>query len=158
MVGISKQIFGSFEDIGKDIAREVAHVPKDIAGKALESFGTASTNKTQSQIGSDRPKDSRNLESGAFGDMDKITSKHAKALVARAALQQLAGHNTDKQEPRVWEEHQRELEQKKTMSDQQKTAARFSSLPVVKGKRPRGNLFGISEKQSSEKGKNTRQD
>ena len=46
MAGVAKQIIGSFEDIGKDIVREAAQVPKDVIGKAIESLGT-STQKSQ---------------------------------------------------------------------------------------------------------------
>ena len=47
MVGVVKQIIGSFEEIGKDVVREVAKAPTDIAGKALESLGTSSGQKGQ---------------------------------------------------------------------------------------------------------------
>ena len=43
--GIASQIIGSFEDIGEKVVSEVAKVPADIAGKALESLGASSGKK-----------------------------------------------------------------------------------------------------------------
>lgn len=120
-------------DLGKSIVREAVAVPKDIAGKALESLGTPTSQKPQQQ-------------------------KPTTAASARAALAALAGPPKPK-EPSVWERMQAEAEQKKEMRKHQRAQAAEQALPVVKPKRARGDLYGIKAKKfSGEVGKNIRQD
>lgn len=146
-------IIGAFTDeigdLGKNIIREAVAVPKDIAGKALESLGTSSGQKQQQQ------------QTGSAADAAKKESgeQRIKASVARAALAQLAGVKPKQKEPSVWEKIQAEAEQKKELSKQQQQQAAVQQLPVVKSKRPRGDLYGLKAKKASgEVGKNVRQD
>ncbi|MBI3956173.1 hypothetical protein HY339_02860 [Candidatus Gottesmanbacteria bacterium] len=130
-------MIGAFTDelgeLGKQIVRETVKVPKDIAGKALESLGASSGQKSQQQTGS-------------------VTD-------ARAALAQLAGIKPKQKEPSVWEKIQAEAREKKELSKQQQQQAATQQLPVVKSKRPRGDLYGLKAKKASgEVGKNVRQD
>ena len=145
-------IIGAFTDelgdLGKNIVREAIAVPKDIAGKALESLGAASGQKQQHQTGTaaDAPK----KESG---------EQKIKASIAREALAQIAGVKPKQKEPSVWEKIQAEAEQKKELSKQQQQQAAAQALPVAKSKRPRGDLYGLKAKKASgEVGKNVRQD
>ena len=145
-------IIGAFTDelgdLGKNIVREAIAVPKDIAGKALESLGVSSGQKQQQPTGTaaDAPK----KESG---------EQKIKASVAREALAQIAGVKPKQKEPSVWEKIQAEAEQKKELSKQQQQQAAAQALPVAKSKRPRGDLYGLKAKKASgEVGKNVRQD
>ena len=145
-------IIGAFTDelgdLGKNIVREAIAVPKDIAGKALESLGVSSGQKQQQPTGTaaDAPK----KESG---------EQKIKASVAREALAQIAGVKPKQKEPSVWEKIQVEAEQKKELSKHQQQQASAQALPAVKSKRPRGDLYGMKAKKAgSEVGKNVRQD
>lgn len=157
-------IIGSFTDelgeLGKQIVRETVKVPKDIAGKALESLGASSGKKTQQlPTNSGNPADSRNLEDTAVGKFDQTKDQNAKQAIAREALAQLAGVKPKQKEPSVWEKIQAEAEQKKELSKHQQQQASAQALPAVKSKRPRGDLYGLkAKKASSEVGKNVRQD
>lgn len=155
-MGVTHQIIGSFEDIGKDIVREAIKVPKDIAGKALESLGTSS-GKTQGQQTpqtgtADKPKE------GPLAELDQTKDKHIKETIARSALEQLAGGKPKQKEPSVWEKLQMEVEQKKQAATQQQSQAAASLLPQSAAKRPRGDLFGTKAKQTSAERKAVRQD
>lgn len=157
--GITRQIIGSFEDIGKDVLKQTAQVPKDIVGKALESLGTSGGQKQgqQGAVNSGNPADSRNLESGALGQLDQAKDEKTKKAIARSALEQLAGKPQQK-EPSVWEKIQQEMEQKKQLQKQQ-TQQASQQLPSGKGKRPRGDLYGLkAKKASAEMSRNVRQD
>lgn len=168
-MGVTRQIIGSFEDIGKDIAHEIAKVPKDIAGKALESLGASSGKKTQS--GSTLPgKGDKGIEQVSVGSgsaksntpldqFGETKDAQVKQAIARAALSQLAGRPQQKKEPSVWEKLQQEEAQKKEMAQKQAAAASMSTLPVMTSKRKRGDLYGRKAKQSpTEISKNVRQD
>lgn len=142
MAGVTKQIIGSFEDIGKDIAREAVKVPKDIVGKALESLGTRSQkNPQQAHV---PPKRSE----------DAAQEKVSKAT-ARAALQNIAGPQKPK-EPTVQERFAKEEQEKK--EKRAKEMPKMAPLAHVPSKPKRGNLYGIKQKASSEASKNVRQD
>ena len=145
-MGVAKQIIGSFEDIGKDIVREAASVPKDIAGKALESLGSSSGQKVQGQTGinSGNPEDSRNLQKGPWEQFDALPDKDVKKKMARNALQALLARLASKpKEPTVWEKMQQEVEQKKQMQQQQQVQVNASQLFKTASKRPRGDLYGV---------------
>ncbi|MEK7119901.1 MAG: hypothetical protein AAB457_04005 [Patescibacteria group bacterium] len=148
-MGVAKQIIGSFEDIGKDIIREAASVPKDIAGKALESLGTSSGQKTQKPV-----------TNGPWEQFDALPDKDIKKKMARNALQALLARLASKpKEPTVWEKIQQETEQKKQLQQQQQVQANASQLTKTASKRPRGDLYGVGVKKlGSEVGKNVRQD
>jgi len=120
-------------DLGKQIVRETVKVPKDIAGKALESLGTSGGQKQKQQT--------------------------ATTTDARSALAEIAGIKPKQKEPTVWEKIQAEAEQKKELGKQQQQQAAAQALPAVKSKRPRGDLYGMKAKKAgSEVGKNVRQD
>lgn len=123
-------------DLGKNIVREAVAVPKDIAGKAIESLGSSSGQKQQ-----------------------QTQSPPTKPAQARTALAELAGIKPKQKEPTVWEKIQAEAEQKKELGKQQQQQAAAQALPAVKSKRPRGDLYGMKAKKAgSEVGKNVRQD
>ncbi len=155
--GIPSQIIGSFEDIGKDILRETINVPKDIAGKALESLGTSS-GKTQGQQApqaatADKPKE------GPLAELDQAKDTKVKEAIARRALEELSGNKPKQKEPSVWERIQMEVEQKKKQQQQQTIVAAQSALPMAKSKRPRGDLYGVKAKRNAaEVSRNVRQD
>lgn len=156
-MGVAKQIIGSFEDIGKDIVREAASVPKDIVGKALESLGSSSGQKTQKPVNSGL---TRNLENGPWEQFDALPDKDVKKKMARNALQALLARLAGKPKERtVWEKMQQEVEQKKQMQQQQQAQVNASQLFKTASKRPRGDLYGMKAKKAgSEVGKNVRQD
>jgi hypothetical protein len=141
MAGVAKQIIGSFEDIGRDIARESVKVPGDIVGKALESLGTTSK-KTQNTPNS--PK------------MPKQESGEKKYVPPREWLAELAGKNKQR-EPTVQERFAQEKQVKQEQEAKKNaTEQKMAPLARVSTKAKRGNLFG--SQQSSEKSKNSRAD
>ena len=154
MAGVGKQIIGSFEDIGKDIVREVTNVPNDIAGKALESLGTAS-NKQQGQ----QSTTSQTAEpQGALKELDSTKDNKVKEAIARAALEQFAGKAKSK-EPSVWERQQQEDKEKKDVAARQAAARKLAAPVATPSKRPKGDLYGMKAKRASaEMSRNVRQD
>lgn len=155
MPGLPNSIIGSFEDIGKSIITESAKVPKDIAGKALESLGATSksqpvqTTPEPTPDQSQRPKDSWD----EISDQKNISIKKS---VAREALAALAARRKPQNES-VWERIQKEQEEKKLEQNKRAEAIAATALPVIKGKRPAGDLFGLKAKrQGSEIGKNVK--
>jgi len=155
MAGVKQQIIGSFEDIGKDIVRETSKVPSDILGKVIESIGTSSQSSSRtsaSALPGDRKPDS------AASALDQAPDQQAKKAIARRALEELAKKSTQK-EPTIWEKIQQEAKEKKDAQEYQRKKQSLDSLPVIKGAKKRGDLFGIAaKKQGSEIGKNARQD
>lgn len=151
MAGVAKQIIGSFEDIGKDIVREAAKVPADIAGKALESLGTSSQKGQKGQQGNQPV-------SGALEQFDQTKDKNIKRAIARDALAQLAGNQKQK-EPTVQERLEKET-QEKNKKEAEKAAVAQKMTPIVTGssKPRRGNLYGIKQKSTQVENKGTRQD
>jgi hypothetical protein len=153
MPGLPGSIIGSFEDIGKNIVSETAKIPKDIAGKALESLGATSNTQSnnpqpqKSQEQAQRPKDS-------WDDIGSQKNPSVKKIIAREALSALAARRKP-QEPGVYEQNQKEREEKKIEQQKATAQASASALPVFRGKRPAGDLYGLKAKrQSSEIGKN----
>ncbi|MCX6792047.1 MAG: hypothetical protein NT149_03350 [Candidatus Gottesmanbacteria bacterium] len=141
MSGVVKQIIGSFEDIGKDVVREAAKVPTDIAGKALESLGT----NTQTSKTTLKPQ--------------KPVIEEKKPIPPREWLAQLAGTGKKQQESTVQERLEKEKQEKNEKESKQATVAqRMAPLPAMSQKPKPGNLYGIPQKSSSEKSKNVRQD
>ncbi len=153
-MGISRQIFGSFEDIGKDIVHETVQVPKDIAGAALESLGASSGKKT-TNTGQTQTSQTGNQKS-PLSQLEQTSDEAIKKSIARAALAQLAGQKQEA-EPSIWDQKLREDAQKKQIEEQKKKEA-LGALPAIKGKPKRGNLYGVKQKASSEMSKNVRQD
>lgn len=140
MANIAKQIIGSFEDIGKDVARETVKVPKDLVGKALESLGTSSQ-KSQTTPTVQMP-----------------TTKEKKPMPPRQWLAELAGTAKKQREPTVQEIHQKEEQEKKEKEAKQAGVARqMAPLPKVSTKPRRGQLPGLTN-ASLDTSKNVRQD
>jgi len=141
MAGVAKQIIGSFEDIGKDIVREAAKVPADIVGKAIESLGTSSTQKTQTSPKVQKP------------------ASEEKKVPPREWLAELAWKNKKQPEPTVQERLEKEQREKREKeAEQGKVAATMAPISSGSSKPKRGNLYGMKQKTSSEMSKNTRQD
>jgi len=155
MPGLPNSIIGSFEDIGKSVVSETAKVPKDIAGIALESLGATSKGQPlQSQQEPTSQKEERLKDS--WDDIDTQKNTTIKKTIAREALSALAARRKP-QEQSVWERIQKEEEQKKMEKQKATVAATSSVLPVIKGKRPAGDLYGLKAKrQGSEIGKNVK--
>ncbi|MCX6793897.1 MAG: hypothetical protein NTY06_02215 [Candidatus Gottesmanbacteria bacterium] len=131
-MSVAKQIIGSFEDIGKDIVRETAKVPTDIAGKALESLGT---------------------------NTQKTAPEETKPIPPREWLAELAGNSKKQREPTVQERLEKEKQEKNEKESKQAgVAQKMAPLPSMSQKAKPGNLYGIAQKSSSEKSKNVRQD
>ena len=135
-------------DLGKNIIREAVAVPKDVAGKALESLGVSSGQKPKQQTAS------------TFDASKKEPSdQKVNASIARAALAEIAGVTPKKKEPSVWEKIQAEAEQKKELAKQQQQQAASQQLAPATSKRKRGDLYGMkAKKNTTEVGKNVRQD
>ena len=99
------QIGESFEQIGKDIARETVQAPKDIVGKALESLGSGTSSKKAA-----RQKTVVNSTSQQ-AEKPKEDDSEIKQAVARAALSELAGGKKS-QEPSEYEKRYRKKNKK----------------------------------------------
>jgi hypothetical protein len=154
--GYRPPIIDSFEDIGKDIARETVNVPKDIAGKIIESLGGGSSGKKQKTqtvpiVGEGQKQD------GPLGTFNATKDEQTKRVIARAALEQLAGKHQTEAPDSIHEQQQKEEVMKK---EQQKQVAKVQSmeLPRMTSKKRRGDLYGVKGKQSTELSKNVRQD
>ena len=151
------QIISELGEIGKKVGGEVAKIPKDIAGKALESLGASTktpggTVKAQTNSPDVAPKTA----------WDKIAvekDQKVRRAIARKALEDLVGGAVAKpREPSIWERLQMEQEQKKNLQQQQQAAATASQLPQTGSKRPPGDLFGVKAKKTAAENKNVRQD
>ena len=155
--GYRPPIIGSFEDIGKDIVWETASVPKDIAGKIIESLGGGSSGKKQQTTQTVTPVGEGQKEDGPLGTFNATNDEQTKRVIARAALEQLAGKHQAETSDTVHQEQQKEEMMKK---EQQKQAAKVQSmeLPRMTSKKRRGDLYGVKGKQSTELSKNVRQD
>lgn len=157
MANVAKQIIGSFEDIGKDIAREAVKVPKDIVGKALESLGTSSQ---KGQKGNPMGAQSKvKPHEGALGELEQTKDVKVKQQIAREALAQIAGNPKKQKEPTVAEIHEKEKQEKNEKEAKQNATAQKMAPIASGGSKPkRGNLYGVKQKSSSEMSKNVRQD
>ncbi len=156
MAGVAKQIIGSFEDIGKDIAHEVAKVPTDIAGKALESLGTSSQKGQKGNQMTAAAADATKKSEGALGQLDQTKDQKAKQAIAREALSQLAGRPKQKELSVREKQEQEEAQKAEALKKQQ--AMQMGPAPMISSKPKRDNLYGIKQKSSSEMSKNARQD
>jgi len=144
-------ILGSFEDIGKDIAREVVKAPADIGQKIVESL-----TGTTSQKGQQGQKPQQQKPEGPLGELDETNDQQVKKSIARAALQQLATPGRPV-EP-SYEQKKQEVEQRKIMEQKQKEKSASQELPRMSSKKRRGDLYGVKGKSSTEMSKNVRQD
>jgi len=153
---VGGQIISELGNIAKDVGKQTAQIPKDIAGKALESLGAAAgknpkgkTVVSQATASGDKP--------SVWEQIDKEPDRVVKRHIARAALEELTRGSMRKKEPSIWERLQQENEQKKEMQKQQAAAA-AQSLPTATSKRPRGDLYGAKAKQTATENRNVRQD
>lgn len=148
-------------DLGKHIIREAVAVPKDLAGKAMESLGVSS-GKQQGQKQQQVQLSQNDQKAGEKGPLDAMKTakdQQVKQAIARAALAQLAGGAQKQKEPTVWEKQQQEAEQKKELAKQQQKQTAAQQLSPVQSKRKRGDLYGMkAKKNTTEVGKNVRQD
>jgi hypothetical protein len=160
MPGVARQIIGSFEDIGRDVARESVKVPVDIAGKALESLGAASQKQGNTVLtGTGAPGEGGTGEpkpEGPLEHLGKTDDPTVKKAIARAALAQIAGVTPGEQEQTTWDRQQQEDKERKEL-ETRRAAARQFQLPVIRGKQRRG-MGGVREKAHTEVSKNARQD
>ncbi len=150
-------MIGSFEDIGKDVVRETVKAPVEIAGKVLESLTGGSSMKGQKQAAASSGGEGTKKPDGALGALEETNEKKVRKAIARAALEQLAGNAGQKQPP-IFEEKQKEAEQKKQTEEAVAKKAAFAEVPNVVSKKRRGDLYGIKGKSSTEMSKNVRQD
>lgn len=159
MAGVAKQIIGSFEDIGKDVIREAAKVPADIAGKALESLGTSSQKGQKGNSVAAAQATGVKQSEGALGQLDQTTDKKARAAIAREALSQIAGNPQKQKEPTVQERLEKEREEKNEKEGKQATVAqKMAPISTGSSKPRRGNLYGVKQKSTSIENKGSRQD
>jgi hypothetical protein len=152
---VGGQIISELGELGKKIGGEAAKVPKDIAGKALESLGTGSkkTQGSTSQVSTEGAKGK-----GAWDQIDKESDKKIKRQMARRALEDLlSGAGRKQKEPSIWERLQMENDQKKK-EDTTRKAAAAQQLQTSTSKRPRGDLYGAKAKQTATENRNVRQD
>jgi hypothetical protein len=151
---IGSQIIGELGEIGKQVGNEVANIPKDIAGKAMESMGATSGKPGQK---SPMVSTSPTGEKSAWETIDSEKDKKVKRSIARKALEELANREIKRKEPSIWERLQQEQEQKKNQLLQQKAAASQQLQPGA-SKRPRGDLYGAKAKKTTTENRNVRQD
>ncbi len=156
---IGGSIISELGQIGKQIGTEVVKVPKDIAGKALESLGTASSKNPKGQtVVSGKPGE-EGKPSTAWEQIDGEKDRALKRHMARRALEELtSGAIAKKKEPSIWERLQQEQEQKKNVLAQNQAQQAAQSLPTGTSKRPRGDLYGKKAKQTATENRNVRQD
>jgi len=150
-------MLGSFEDIGKDVIKQTVQAPVDIAGKVLESLTGGSSVKGQKQVQSGAEDVGAKKSDGALGAMEQTDDMKVKKAIARAALEQLAGHSEQKP-PSVFEEKKKEEQEKKQTEQEQAKKAALAEVPKMSSKKRRGDLYGIKGKSSTEMSKNVRQD
>jgi len=153
---VGGQIISELGQLAKDVGKQTAKVPVDIAGKALESLGTSSAKGQQSATipktsGEGKPKN-------AWEAIDLEKDEKIKRQMARKALEDLlSGAARRPKEPSIWERLQMEQDQKKKEAQAQQAAA-AQQLPVPASKRPRGDLYGTKAKQTATENRNVRQD
>lgn len=151
---LASQIIGSFEDIGKDVARETAKVPKDVVGQALESLSTGGKKQTKQPLAK-----TAEQTKTALNQLEETKDEKIKKIVARAALEELAGVKSKDQPPSVYEKIQNEIEQKKQQTVQQAKTAAWQQLPKTGSKPRQGSLVGVTKQKSgSETSRNVRGD
>lgn len=139
------QIISELGQIAKDVGKQAVQIPKDIAGKALESLG-ATSGKTPAG------------DNTAWAQIGREKDQKVKQSIARKALEELAGGKiTRPREPSIWERLQQEQEQKKHMQQQSAPGA-MAPLPTSSSKRPVGDLYGAKAKKTATENRNVRQD
>lgn len=149
------------EELGetaKQVVKQTAQVPKDVAAAALESLGGSSGKKQGSSSTSSAATPKPAHEATALDEFSSAQDPRTRKEIARNALRYLAGEAKQK-EPGVGEQHQREQEEKKKQESEQKEKVRKQTLPLITTKPRRGNLYGVTKsKAGSETSRNVRQD
>jgi hypothetical protein len=147
-------ILGSFEDIGEQVKQEVTKLPGDILAQAMETVGMNVGGKQQKQHQqSNIPQD----PTSAWNQIDTQKDEQTKKEIARHALEELTRPSQTK-EPSVWEKQQQEEEQKKLMEEERKKQSQSVALPSSGVRKVPGIKSAVKSKQSSEIGKNVKQD
>ncbi len=147
-------IIGGFTDelgdLAKSIGSEVAKLPGDMVGSALESMGmkgmkAGTTRAVQPQPG--QPE-------SAMAKMDKMTDVRQKQAHARFVLAEMAGNidlygsaRAQKREPSIRERLEAEEQQKKDMEKEQKMYAQASALNQPSSKAKRGDPYAAKRSQ-----------
>src|SRR5436190_19471349 len=107
---LGSQIISELGEIGKKVGGEVAKIPKDVAGSAMESLGAVSAGgKVVAPLVSAQPSG----EKSAWEKIDSETNKKIKRSFARKALQELINGGLKRKEPSIWERLMSEQDQKK---------------------------------------------
>lgn len=153
---IGSQIVGELGEIAKDVGKTVAQIPKDIAGKALESMGASSTTAPAGQkvqAASQAPGGGET----AWTKIDSEKDQKIRRAIARSALEDLLTKRPKPKEPSIWERLQQEQEQKKNTQAQQQQVA-SQQLQPSSSKRPRGDMYGKKAKTTATENRNVRQD
>lgn len=147
---IGGQIIGEIGEIAKDVGKQVAQLPKDIVGSAMESLGTP---PSSTPLVATKPSG----EKSAWEKIDGEKDVKIKRTIARRALEELASRQLRKKEPSIWERLQAEQEQKKGLKLQQNATAAQQLQPAT-SKRARGDLYGAKAKTTATENRNVRQD
>ena len=154
--GIASQIIGSFEDIGEKVVSEVAKVPADIAGKALESLGASSGKKPQAKPTGD---DVKKPERSPLDVLSQEKNTKIKEQIDRQALARLAGDTSVPREPSVRERLESEIDQKNKLAKEKAAKAAWAKLPYTGKKRKGPGLAGSAKQKSgAETSRNVRGD
>jgi hypothetical protein len=152
------QIIGELGQIAKDVGKQTIQLPKDIAGKALESLGASGGKKQGAGVQKPVPQAEGGKSRSAWEQMTTEPDQAIRRQIARKALEELAGGRIKKErEPSIWERLQQEQEQKKQQLAQQK-AQSAQALPNTGSKRPAGDLYGAKAKKTATENRNVRQD
>ncbi|MDO8451863.1 MAG: hypothetical protein Q7S76_03260 [bacterium] len=156
MANVVRQIIGSFEDIGKNVAHEVVQVPKDIMiGSALEALGAGGKKtSTGGQIGQIQKSEQRG---SVFRDIDSSNDRGVKQTLARKALEYLAARPKSQEAP-VRVRLENEEREKKDRELRERALAERSKLPNTGSVKKRPGMGIRPSRLGSEKGKNARQD
>lgn len=139
-------VLGQFEDIGEQIGKNVAKLPTDVLGKALESVGINTGSGQQKQGTGSNLQQSLQQEGSSWQQMDTTKDTNIKKTIARNALEELI-KKMPQEELSHYEKNKQEEEQKKKMKADQAKADQFNSLPQGKAKRARGDLYGMKAKK-----------
>lgn len=148
--GVTHQIIGSFEDIGKSIAEEATKVPGQVVDTAIESLGMSGGKKQQAQqqkslmVGEGKPRD----PNSPLEKIGKVSEKSIKKLIARSALEELSGAKQRKEEPSVYDQKIQEEAAKKEKEKETIAVSQAQALQPTGAKRQKGDLYGVSAKRA----------
>lgn len=152
--GVAKKVIGSFEDLAKNVARETAKVPKDVAKTALEGGKKAEKSASIRAFTPGREKTPGPLTNGTFKELDSTSDPKVRASFARRALERLA--RPKQKELSVREKMEREEEEKKHVEKLQAIDRERQKLPEIKGKSQRGSAFAAKKQAQKKSGMETK--